>query len=205
MKSCPIWGFLRNPWHKDPYSTIRIQWKVCCGETCVSLATLLVTFCRMVSSRDPFKGCKRELQRLGIQFRHGLNQLESRMAICFFELRIYHPERRWRNSHVLVLSWPFTKPHFGSCAIYFPGGICFFFFCHGKPCSSVFRAIFWGHFNPSWPSWVLEGLKLGKCSSLERWNFPLKRNKNGPPTKFAMATGVKRVKKFGGFPKSQST
>ena len=34
---------------------------------------------------------------------------------------IHHLESRWRNSHVVScsgLSWPLTKPPFGSCAIY---------------------------------------------------------------------------------------
>ena len=38
---------------------------------------------------------------------------------------LYHTESRWRNSHVLVLSWPRTKPPFGSCAIYFHRSVLF--------------------------------------------------------------------------------
>ena len=43
--------------------------------------------------------------------------------------KIYHLGSRWHNSHVLDciglswMSWPFTNPPFGSCAIYFHHGV----------------------------------------------------------------------------------
>ena len=36
---------------------------------------------------------------------------------------IHHLESTWRNSYVLVLSWPLTNPPFGSCDIYFHHGV----------------------------------------------------------------------------------
>ena len=41
----------------------------------------------------------------------------------FYRNILYHLASRWLNSHVLVLSYPLTKPPFGGCAIYFPDGI----------------------------------------------------------------------------------
>ena len=92
---------------------------------------------RKVANFKTFYLCSRSIPKaflvgsFDLQLKTILNSFKLRIVIAWEKKRnkIYHLESRWHNSHVLDciglswMSWPFTNPPFGSCAIYFHHGV----------------------------------------------------------------------------------